>query len=172
MKTELTRRIGGEMVRVEIGIGVMEAAARVEPEWVTILAAIQRGRHDLVREVITQGAMAAGREDVDEWFDRTVERCGVAPFVQLAFDAMSDAFAKAADGAERRRADDEEGGAFDVRRLISIGAAMGWTPAQVREASLSDFLAAAEGYLGKNGGGDGLTSEDVADLRSALEDGD
>lgn len=171
MKTELARRIGGEMVRVEIGIGVMEAAVRVEPEWVTILAALQRGRHDLVRAIITEGARAAGREDVDEWFDRTVERCGVAPFVQLAFDAMSDAFAKAAEGADKR-AEDGEGGGFDVRRLISIGAAMGWTPAQVREASLSDFLAAAEGYLGKNGGGDGLTSEDVADLRAALEDDD
>lgn len=98
MRTELSRRIGGEIVAVRVTIGVMEAAAEIHPEWVRMLGALQLGHHALTRRVIVEGARAAGRPgDADAWFDALAERAGLAPLSLLAFDAMSDAFAKAAD---------------------------------------------------------------------------
>lgn len=53
-----------------------------------------------------------------------------------------------------------------------MGQAMGWTPADVRAASLADVVSAVSGFLQSKGVsvGTALTAEDVAELRAALEE--
>ena len=50
---------------------------------------------------------------------------------------------------------------------------MGWTPAEVRAASLADFTAAMDGWVRAQGiGADEMTPDDVAEVRAMLEDDD
>lgn len=46
---------------------------------------------------------------------------------------------------------------------------MGWTPADVRAASLADFTAAIDGYLRAQGVDGGIDADDRAELRALLE---
>lgn len=58
-----------------------------------------------------------------------------------------------------------------MRPYLEIGAAMGWTPADVRACSLGDFFAALDGWKRAQGAADeiDLSDADVRDLLEALE---
>lgn len=57
-----------------------------------------------------------------------------------------------------------------IRPYIEMGAAMGWTPREVRAATLADFSAAIDGWLRANGAErDGLTGDEIETLAEMLE---
>lgn len=58
-----------------------------------------------------------------------------------------------------------------MRDYLRVGGAMGWRPEHVRATSLSDFMAAKDGWLMSQGVevDDGPSEEDVKDLEALME---
>jgi len=102
MRTRVERRIGGEMVAMEATVGALEALAAIEDSIAIALARLRQGSVTLTRVAVREMTAAAGRprSTFDAWYDEAVERCGLAPFATLAFEALADAYAKAAQTSE------------------------------------------------------------------------
>lgn len=110
-RSVIERRIGGELVRLEGTIGVLEALAEAEPEIIIALASIQRGHYHLTRRVVREGAKAAGfpAQKVDAWLDAKIEDCGIGPFSTMAFELLTDLFKRADEAAKKDDAAVETG---------------------------------------------------------------
>lgn len=101
MRTVLEERIGGERIRINVTIGVMEAVAEHEDQIVVAMAKLRGGSARLTRTVIVEGLKADGfKGNPTKAYEQAVEAEGFAPLAALAYRALTRFFASASDAED------------------------------------------------------------------------
>lgn len=90
-------RVAGEMVRLDMTLGVLEAVARVEPNMLDVIGLLHRGNLPLTRVICVRAAEAAGMKSADKWFD---DIClgHMSTLTRMAINLIGRAFAEVPPG--------------------------------------------------------------------------
>lgn len=106
-----------------------------------------------VRETIRLALMGGGASEADATgvIAICVDSKPLGEFLPLASDCVTAYIAGLPEETKRPAPDAKQPAPGDIAALIEIGGAIGWSPKQVRGATIADLVAAVKGFKRANG---------------------